>query len=151
MDVRKGTEDDIRKCVEIADELEEYFTDDALEDMRKDLKEHEFFVVDDDEISGFISLNLKNDRCAEVSWLAVSKERRGSGLGKGLMEHSFEYLSDEGVELLEVKTLSGDVDYEPYAHTRKFYEKMGFIHLETIDPYPGWEEGNPCAIYVKSL
>ncbi len=24
-------------------------------------------------------------------------------------------------------------------------------HLETVDPYPQWEPGNPCAIYVKAL
>jgi hypothetical protein len=23
--------------------------------------------------------------------------------------------------------------------------------LEIIDPFPGWDPGNPCAIYVKAL
>lgn len=38
-----------------------------------------------------------------------------------------------------------------YARTRKFYEQRGFHLLEEIDPYPGWDPGNPCAIYVKVL
>lgn len=151
MDIRSGDDDDIPACVDIADELEEYFTDDAIETMREDLEEHEFFLVYDEKVSGFISLNIKNDRCAEVSWLSVRKDMRGHGLGRRLMKRSFEFLSDKGVEVLEVKTLSDEVEYEPYEHTRNFYEKMEFIHLETIDPYPGWEEGNPCAIYVKVL
>jgi len=49
------------------------------------------------------------------------------------------------------KTLAPDVEYAPYEATRRFYEKKGFIHLETIDPYPGWDPGNPCAIYVRVL
>lgn len=56
-----------------------------------------------------------------------------------------------GVELLEVKTLSAKADYLPYEATRGFYQRTGFLHLETVDPYPGWGPENPGAIYVKVL
>jgi hypothetical protein len=62
-----------------------------------------------------------------------------------------EHLRANGVMLLEVKTLAPTVVYTPYERTRRFYEHAGFILLEVVDPYPGWEPGNPCAIYVKIL
>ncbi|WP_049981095.1 hypothetical protein [Halolamina rubra] len=60
-------------------------------------------------------------------------------------------LAADGVELLTVKTLAATVDDDHYARVRSFYERAGFRHVETIDPYPEWEPGNPCAIYVKPL
>ncbi len=151
MKVNKGGEDDISGCITVAEGLDEYFTARAIEEMKEDLKEHEFFVVENDGISGFISLDLKNENCAEISWLAVREEDRGKGLGKRLLGRAERSLQNKDVRILEVKTLSEEVDYEPYEHTRRFYERMGFILIETIDPYPGWEEGNPCAIYVKVI
>lgn len=152
MNLRAGIEKDIEDCVDIAEGMDEYFTEDALENMKKELKKHEFFVIEDEkETSGFISLDIKNEECADISWLAVKKDKRGSGFGRELIHHSENYLREKGIQILEVKTLSEDADYEPYARTRKFYEKMDFVHLETIDPYPGWDEGNPCSIYVKPL
>ncbi len=152
MDLREGNEEDIEDCLDIADNLEEYFTEDALENMEKDLKDHQFFVVEEEnETVGFISLDIKNEDCADISWLAVKKDKRGSGYGKKLILHSEEYLRRKGIQILEVKTLSEDADYEPYEETRRFYEKMDFVHLETIESYPGWDEGNPCSIYGKPL
>ena len=29
--------------------------------------------------------------------------------------------------------------------------RNGFVHIDTIDPLPGWEPGNPAAIYVAAL
>jgi len=47
-----------------------------------------------------------------------------------------------------VKT-SGDPDCQPYAKTRRFYEKRGFVPVLVIDPYPEW--GEPMALYVKPV
>lgn len=55
------------------------------------------------------------------------------------------------VRLLEVKTLADRAGYGPYIRTRRFYAWAGFVHLDTIDPFPGWDPGNPCAILVKVL
>jgi hypothetical protein len=57
----------------------------------------------------------------------------------------------EGARLLEVKTLDASAQSAEYEVTRRFYENRGFELLESIDPFPGWEPGNPCAIYVKVL
>jgi hypothetical protein len=42
-------------------------------------------------------------------------------------------------------------DRDPYGATRAFWERNDFIHVDTIDPLPGWEPGNPAAIYVAAL
>jgi len=41
--------------------------------------------------------------------------------------------------------------YRPYEATRAFWERNGFVHVDTIDPLPGWEPGNPAAIYVAAI
>ena len=51
----------------------------------------------------------------------------------------------------EAKTLDRSSGYRPYEATRAFWERNGFVHVDTIDPLPGWEPGNPAAIYVAAL
>jgi hypothetical protein len=51
---------------------------------------------------------------------------------------------------VEVKTLDKSSDYTPYA-TRAFWEARGFIHVDTIDPLPGWQAGNPAAVYIAAM
>jgi hypothetical protein len=46
---------------------------------------------------------------------------------------------------------SGFSGYRPYEATWAFWERNGFVHIDTIDPLPGWEPGNPAAIYVAAL
>ena len=63
----------------------------------------------------------------------------------------FRSWSGKGVQVVEVKTLDRSAEYAPYNSTRRFWEARGFVHIDTIDPLPGWEPGNPCAIYVAAL
>ena len=142
----------IEACCSIAKELREYFTENAIETMRKDMKKHLLYVAADlAEVVGFVTVQHKNECCAEILWMAVKKSKWNQGIGSALIEHISNDLKSQGVRLLQVKTLSEDAEYSPYEKTRRFYEKNGFIHLETIEPYPEWEPGNPCAIYIKTL
>jgi hypothetical protein len=50
-----------------------------------------------------------------------------------------------------VKTLDSSAGYAPYEATRAFYEHNGFVHVDTIDPLPGWPPGNPAAIYAAAI
>ena len=83
--------------------------------------------------------------------MAVASERRGGGAGTVLLNHVIEELQAEGAAVVEVKTLDASVDYKPYEATRAFWEARGFIQVDTIDPLPGWQPGNPAAIYVAAL
>jgi hypothetical protein len=53
--------------------------------------------------------------------------------------------------MVEVKTLDASSGYEPYVATRAFWERRGFVQIDCIDPLPGWDHGNPSAIYARAL
>ncbi|HEY3733554.1 MAG TPA: hypothetical protein VGL63_06535 [Streptosporangiaceae bacterium] len=40
---------------------------------------------------------------------------------------------------------------EPYVATRAFWERRGFRQIDCIDPLPGWQPGNPAAVYVAAI
>lgn len=151
-----ATETQVEACLAIARALPEYFTADAVAQIRRDLAEHAVYVVEERSgqagaVTGFAVVARKNRAVAEMLWLAMHPAHQGRGHGSTLLTAVAERLRARGVALLEVKTLAPDAHYAPYEAIRRFYERAGFVHLETVDPYPGWEPGNPCAIYVKIL
>jgi GNAT superfamily N-acetyltransferase len=83
--------------------------------------------------------------------MAVEAGWRGRGHGTTLLGHVLDRLASAGISVVEVKTLDRSSGYLPYEATRAFWERNGFIHVDTIDPLPGWEPGNPAAIYVAAL
>ena len=147
-----GNEENIASCLTIARELDEYFTENAITRMSQDIANQSLYVARYiNRVVGFVVMDYKSNHAAEISWMAVKLECQSQGIGSALVDRVANDLRSQGVKVMEVKTLSADVDYAPYEKTRHFYEKVGFMHLDTIDPYPGWEPGNPCAIYVKIL
>jgi hypothetical protein len=76
---------------------------------------------------------------------------RGRGHGTRLLGHVLDQLASAGVSVVEAKTLDRSSGYRPYEATRAFWERNGFIHIDTIDPLPDWPPGNPAAIYVAAL
>jgi len=83
--------------------------------------------------------------------MAVDPRRRGHGDGTMLLNHVLDDLAGTGILLVEVKTLDRSAGYPPYEATRAFWERRGFVQVDTIDPLPGWEPGNPAAIYIAAL
>ena len=139
-------------CLDIARALPQYFTGEAIINLSEDLEKHRLFLaIESGAVRGFITLLLKYPHVAKISWLAVKPENHHKGYGTAVLEFVIGYLRQHEVRLLEVKTLSSDARYPPYEVTRRFYEKSGFLLIDTIDPYPGWQPGNPCAVYVKIL
>lgn len=152
MEILAGSEDYIEACIQIAKLLPKHFTDLARITMKDDL-ENEFFYVakDNDKVVGFCCVKIKYKSVGEILWLAVVPNKQNLGIGTALIEYISNKFRQQDIVLLEVKTLADDSEYPPYELTRKFFKKMGFIHLETINPYPGWGPDNPCAIYIKKL
>ncbi len=147
-----GSEINIDTCLAIVRELQGYFTEQGIATMSRDLRAHLLYVAKaSNQVVGFVTMQHKNNHVAEISWMAVKLDYQHRGIGSVLVDRVAGDLKSQGFRVLEVKTLAADVEYFPYEKTRRFYEKVGFVHLETIDPYPGWDEGNPCAIYVKVL
>ncbi|HHY95811.1 MAG TPA: GNAT family N-acetyltransferase, partial [Firmicutes bacterium] len=152
LNITRGAERDIEACLAIARNLGEYFTHAACRQMAAELAEHPFYIArDGDEVVGFAVMAARNPQVTEICWLAVARERQGRGVGSALLMNIGGTLKRQGTRLLTVKTLAAQAEYPPYERTRHFYEKMGFVHLDTIDPYPGWAPGHPCALYVKVL
>jgi GNAT superfamily N-acetyltransferase len=139
-------------CLRLARKLEEGFNENGLATMAEDLPGQRTVVaLDDGDVVGFVSIDECNPNVSELGWFAVAEDRQGEGIGTELLADVYDDRRAAGVELLAVKTLADTVESENYARTRAFYEKEGFRHVETIDPFPGWDPGNPCAIYVKPL
>ena len=152
MNVRRSTARDIERCIAIVHDLPDYFTDDVPGKVERDLGAHSGWVaVAPGGVVGFAVADRRSTRAAEILWIAVADAERGHGVGSALVDHLVTELADEGVEVIEVKTLDQSADYEPYVATRAFWNRHGFIQIDTIDPLPGWEPGNPAAICVAAL
>lgn len=150
--VRRSTARDIEHCVAIIEGLPDYFTDDVPAKVERDLGAHSGWVaVGPERVVGFAVAARRSTRAAEILWIAVEDAERGQGAGSALVDHLVTELADGGVGVIEVKTLDQSADYEPYVATRAFWQRHGFIQIDTIDPLPGWEPGNPAAICVAAL
>lgn len=98
---------------------------------------------------GILTWIRHGDHAAEVSLLAVRRDARRRGLGRAMLSHLERELVAEGVEYLQVKTLSSSHRDEGYEETRAFYRACGFRLLEEM---PGlWGPENPAVMLVKRL
>ena len=138
-------------CIEIVRGLPEFFTPDALDTIRDDFRQHQGWTATDDGVLGFAIVDRRSNTTAEILWAAVHRDRRGTGIGTLLIEHVLDTLAQDGVVLVEAKTLDRSAGYGPYESTRAFWERRGFVQIDRIDPMPGWQPGNPCALYVAAL
>ncbi|MGC9136364.1 GNAT family N-acetyltransferase [Caldivirga sp.] len=139
---------DCVECVNIARDLKEWFNERGIERMILDLRDNETYgAYMGTELAGFITVK-SSEHLVEVLWMAVKRRYQGKGIGSALLNFIEQLAKDRGSRLIMVKT-SGDTEYEPYARTRRFYEKHGFIPVLLIDNYSDW--GEPMALYVKCL
>ena len=150
--VRVAAAQDAVRCAEIVAGLSDFFTDDVPDKVQRDLREHGGWVIDDaGEVVGFVIVERRGARAAEILWAAVAADRRGGRLGSRLIDHALAELSADGVQIVEVKTLDPSADYAPYDATRAFWIARGFVQFDTIDPLPGWPPGNPAALLAVAL
>lgn len=98
---------------------------------------------------GFLELKLKRPHVAEVLAMGVICGYQHLGMGRQLMEHAFHYCEQNDIDVLEVKTADYSDPDVKYIATRKFYEKMGFVALDTIEKY--WADGTPVLIMVRKF
>lgn len=150
--VRRFAAGDAPAIAAIIRGLPDYFTDDVPAKAEHDAADHEAWVItDSDGVAGFAIAARKSPGGAEILWIAVDATRRGHGHGTKLLGHVLDGLAAAGVSVVEAKTLDGSSGYQPYEATRAFWERNGFVLVDTIDPLPGWQPGNPAAIYVAAL
>ena len=132
--------------------LPDYFTDDVPAKVDHDAASHQAWVLTGSgTVAGIAVAARKSPGGAEILWFAIDAARRGRGHGTRLLGHVLDHLAIAGISVVEAKTLDRSADYRPYEATRAFWERGGFVHIDTIDPLPGWPPGNPAAIYVAAL
>jgi GNAT superfamily N-acetyltransferase len=150
--VRAGNPADAASCIGIIAGLPEFFTPEVADRVRGDLAAHDSWViVDDGALTAFAIVERRRPAAAEILWAATSAARRHQGIGTALVERVLNELRDAGTHIVEVKTLDPAAGYAPYAATYAFWKARGFVHVDTIDPLPGWEPGNPCAVLIAAL
>jgi len=151
MDIGVKKTDQKQQAYEIAKTLTNSFDENGLKNMREDLNNHTLFgAYMEGKMVGFVTYKELNPDTIEISWLAVLHDYQGKGIGSRLVLESLKQVG-KSHKACEVKALSEIHPDEGYRRTREFYKKLGFIALETIDPYPGWSKGSPCQIFVKFL
>jgi ribosomal protein S18 acetylase RimI-like enzyme len=81
----------------------------------------------DDQLAGFVGLRVHTeDRMGEIHILAVDPSFQRRGVGRALLDFSFERMRSRGLEMVMVET-GGDRGHAP---SRATYERAGF------DRYP---------------
>lgn len=108
-----------------------------------------FVALLDQAPIGFLSLKKHGQFSCEVYVMGVMPTFHHKNVGKELIKQSEEYLSKQGFEFLQVKTLDKSRESEFYRKTRLFYQSMGFKKLEVFPTL--WDETNPCLLLVKSI
>jgi ribosomal protein S18 acetylase RimI-like enzyme len=153
VDVRGATSEDTAACVAVLAALPDFFTRDTHVTLADEMQSGKTWVAVDEarSICGFVHAKQHYSRAAEITFAAVVPGCRRRGIGRILVAAALDELREAGVAVVEVKTLDATSDYPPYAETRAFWESQGFVQVDMIDPLPGWEAGNPSAIYVVAL
>ena len=106
----------------------EWFTEEALENIPRDILLARCLVADaDGSVVGFVSFH-SDDGKPSLGWLATDRGRRGTGVGRLLVETVVGELQGLGYKDVRVRTV-GECEpiYTPYAETLAFYKSMGFV------------------------
>jgi len=105
----------------------EWFTEEALKNIPRDIRFSRCFVAEKSEqVIGFVSVHSYDGK-PMIGWLGIEKKMRGKNIGKLLLEKLERELRNLGYKDLRVETV-GECQpvYKPYAETLKFYKSMGF-------------------------
>jgi ribosomal protein S18 acetylase RimI-like enzyme len=103
----------------------------------------------DGEDVGILTLRVHSPYAAEIYVMAVLPEHHRQGVGRAMLECAENVLVDDGVEFLQVKTLSSRHPDEGYRNTRAFYESCGF---RTLEEFPElWSAEQPAVQMVKTI
>lgn len=137
---------------EVLEKLPEWFGNkQALDEYVIEVAELTFWAAlnKDNTCVGFFAVKTHYGHTGDIFVCGVLPEYQHSGIGKTLYNMAEKYFIQIGCKYIIVKTLSDTIEYEPYARTREFYERVGFEPLITLTEM--WDECNPCLIMFKSL
>lgn len=126
MRIRKATRTDLKKSLDIAKDLKEWFTKEAIENMKVDfIVNNTIVAIDKNNFVGFLCYCSDNG-AIKILWLGVDKKYWRRGIGGLLINWLIKEAKKLKSDKLEVETLTEEDEYEPYKLTRAFYKKCGF-------------------------
>ncbi len=139
------------ECAPVLYALPDWFgVEEANRQFIADLQRQPAFLArQQGQVIGFLGIKRHNPHAAEISVMGVLPNLHRGGVGRALLAAAEAYLRGEGVEFLQVKTLSDSHPDPFYARTRAFYFSAGFRPLEEFKTL--WNEENPCLQMVKRL
>ncbi len=125
--VREGKESDHKNIKVICSELSDWFTESGLNEISIDLCfQKQLVIIECQKIVGFTSyFTFQGDMY--IAWIAVSRSKHRRGLGTKMIRRLVKVAKKLNIEKLVVFTLARNIEYEPYEHTRNFYESLGFV------------------------
>jgi GNAT superfamily N-acetyltransferase len=138
-------------CRAILDQLPSWFgIPEANDDYVATADTHPGVIAAVDGVDvGITTIRRHFATAAEVHLMAVAPDHHRHGVGRAMLRHVEERLRRDGVEYLQVKTLSPSRPDEGYAKTRRFWLACGFVPLEELPTL--WGPANPALQLVKAL
>lgn len=97
---------------------------------------------------GLIALKLHFGRTAEIWWLGVRPEFHRQGIGRALFSAAEQRARERRCKQMIALTVSERSDDRYYAHTRAFYEAMGFAPLVEFNEN---DPQNPMMCVIRPL
>ena len=98
---------------------------------------------------GITTIKHHSPYAAEVYLMAVKPSFHRAGVGTAMLRRVEDMLAAQGVEFLQVKTLSAARPDADYDKTRAFYLAYGFRPLEEFPTL--WDPSNPALQLIKSI
>ncbi len=139
-------------CREVIESLPDWFGIPASNEQfvaaAKDLPMLACFAPNGD-VLGFVSMKARTTIATELYVLGVKRKWHRRGVGRSLIEAAAEFAALQGARFLTVKTLAPSSSDPNYAITRRFYEAMGFLHIEEFPTL--WNQDNPCLLMLRPL
>lgn len=136
MIIRKMRESDLSRCAQIIESAysnppynETFIENSAYKYVAGEFlscKEHSFVVEDDSKIVActFIQISSWSDGLqAKIQEIAVDPSRQGEGIGKMVMNHSYEYLRSIGIESVMIWAKNDE-------KVQRFYTQQNFAPID---------------------
>jgi len=140
--VRPSEPGDSPAILALVENLKKWFTPQAYETIGRELSTHGGYVaVRGPRMLGFLMWTPSQEAgVARLSWIGVAEVERHLGIGTSLLAALVASLKANGFRYLDVDTVADNVDYEPYAETRRFYRARGFVDHRIDSKH--WGEGD---------
>lgn len=101
----------------------------------------------DDSDVGLLTVVTHSPDAAEIYVMAVLPDHHRRGIGRSMLHHAENTLAHDGIEFLQVKTLSARRRDEGYEKTRAFYRACGFRDLQEFPDL--WGPQHPALQMIK--